>query len=144
MNFLKITTASLIILLTYKMNAQDLSSHRWKDRLLLVLTNNINDTVYQEQLIAFQQEEQGMKERQLIVYHITPNKFCTGMNGDGPWQASALYRSYKQTDGPFEIVLIGLDGGVKWRQTELLPCDKLFSIIDGMPMRRAEIQNKKN
>ena len=42
-------------------------------------------------------------------------------------------------DTAFEVILIGLDGGEKLRQTKVLETDKLFAIIDGMPMRRSEI-----
>ena len=41
----------------------------------------------------------------------------------------------------FEVVLIGLDGGIKLRQTKLVSLDKLFTLIDGMPMRRNELKN---
>ena len=40
------------------------------------------------------------------------------------------------------MILIGLDGGVKLRQTEMISLDKLFTLIDGMPMRRREIKNE--
>ena len=39
-------------------------------------------------------------------------------------------------------LLIGLDGGIKLRQNSILTKEKLFAIIDGMPMRRREL--KKN
>ncbi|MBT8185067.1 MAG: DUF4174 domain-containing protein, partial [Eudoraea sp.] len=38
----------------------------------------------------------------------------------------------------------GLDGGIKYRKTALLTMEELFSIIDSMPMRRAEMRKKKN
>ena len=44
-------------------------------------------------------------------------------------------------DVPFEISLIGLDGGIKLSQNEILTAEKLFGIIDQMPMRRIEVEN---
>jgi hypothetical protein len=51
----------------------------------------------------------------------------------------------------FEIVLIGLDGGIKLRQDSSPEKDNLFfadplaelyALIDGMPMRRAEMRRQ--
>ena len=37
-------------------------------------------------------------------------------------------------------MLIGLDGGIKLEQIQILSAEKLFAIIDGMPMRKREIR----
>ena len=58
--------------------------------------------------------------------------------------AEDLFKKFKKTKNGFEIILIGLDGGIKLRQNELLSTRKLFELIDGMPMRQAEIRNKGN
>ena len=44
----------------------------------------------------------------------------------------------------FEVILIGLDGGIKLQQTEILIKKDLFRIIDTMFMRRNEIIRNKN
>ena len=43
----------------------------------------------------------------------------------------------------FAIVLIGKDGGEKLRRTTLLPIAELFALVDAMPMRRAEMRERK-
>lgn len=42
------------------------------------------------------------------------------------------------------FILIGKDGGEKARCHDALDLEKWFTLIDAMPMRRAEIQNRKN
>ena len=42
----------------------------------------------------------------------------------------------------FEVILIGLDGGIKLQRTELLTKEDLFKITDSMPMRRDELTKK--
>mgnify|MGYP000892552319 CR=1 FL=1 len=42
----------------------------------------------------------------------------------------------------FEVILIGLDGGIKLRQTEVLTKEDLFNIVYAMPMRRSELSRK--
>jgi hypothetical protein len=43
----------------------------------------------------------------------------------------------------FSVVLIGKDGGEKLRRTTPLSPEELFAIVDAMPMRRAEIRERK-
>jgi len=133
----------IFLFLPMSINAQKLSNHQWKNRLVLVLTNDTTDANYQNQLKIFQTEKEGMKERKLLVYHITPTQYCIE-NDNKEWHnSSKLYTNYKQTNASFEVILIGLDGRIKLTQNEVLTTDKLFAIIDAMPMRRAELRRKK-
>lgn len=45
--------------------------------------------------------------------------------------------------GEFSIVLIGKDGGEKLRRNSLLTTRELFSMVDVMPMRRAEMRKER-
>jgi hypothetical protein len=45
--------------------------------------------------------------------------------------------------GPFQVLLIGKDGGVKLRSSEPVSMKDLFGLIDSMPMRRQEIESGK-
>lgn len=56
--------------------------------------------------------------------------------------SNELYSEYKTRNNSFEVLLIGLDGGVKLRQAEVLSNEKLFGRIDQMPMRRRELQRQ--
>ncbi|MDP5169171.1 MAG: DUF4174 domain-containing protein [Bacteroidia bacterium] len=125
--------------------AQDLATHRWEHRVLLVMVSDPSSPALLRQLAAWQSQAQGLKERKLVVYQLSPAQARMGLSPHGEWSApSTLYASYKQQESGFEVVLIGLDGGVKERRTELLPCEELFAIIDGMPMRRAELRKEGN
>ena len=41
-----------------------------------------------------------------------------------------------------QVLLIGKDGGVKLRSTEPVSTDELFALIDSMPMRRREMEER--
>ncbi len=77
-------------------------------------------------------------ERKILVYHILPERYKIGLKSEDKWEKNT---SLKILDVQFEVNLIGLDGGIKLSQKELLTAEKLFSIIDRMPMRRIEIEN---
>lgn len=53
-----------------------------------------------------------------------------------------LFSAYRVNKPAFTIILIGKDGGEKYRTNKILLPEKLFAIIDAMPMRRAEMRRK--
>ena len=124
-------------------SAQDLSKHRWENRLILLLTEDENNSTFQSQLAEFRKDLTGLNERRLIIYQVMPGEFKTGLNGDDKIKSDRLYNDYKKTDSGFEVVLLGLDGGIKLQQGELLQLERLYAIIDAMPMRRREIEGGK-
>lgn len=131
-------------------DAQDLSEHRWKNRLVLILMISQETATLKEQYKIFSKDVEGLRERKLVIYTLTPDQFSKtkyvkeDMVNTSWVESSNVFKRYKKEGNDFEVVLIGLDGGTKLRQTEILKNDKLFAIIDGMPMRRAEIRRKKS
>ena len=59
---------------------------------------------------------------------------------DGSDEPAAARSRFGVEDGAFATVLVGRDGGEKFRSTEPVPAEKLFGLIDAMPMRRREIR----
>lgn len=133
----------LFILFALTMNiiyAQNIKSHQWENRLLLVITDDNNSKIYKNQIRALKNNEIGLEERKLLVYQVKKDSYKIGFTKNNCWQKSnSLYKTY-QKNTPFEILLIGLDGGIKLRQSKLLNCKDLFSIIDVMPMRSNELR----
>ncbi|MCW8850661.1 MAG: DUF4174 domain-containing protein [Melioribacteraceae bacterium] len=119
--------------------AQDFSKHKWENRLVIIFTQDSNDSLYQKQLKELTNSKEDLLERRILVYHILPDIYKIGLNTENEWKD---HTNFKVKDIPFEISLIGLDGGLKLSQTEILTAEKLFGIIDQMPMRRIEIKNK--
>lgn len=124
-------------------SAQDLSKHKWENRLILILTDDENNSAFQSQIAEFRKDLTGLKERKLIIYQVMPGEYKTGLDGENKKKSGRLYNDYRKTDAGFEVVLLGLDGGVKLQQNELLPLEKLYATIDVMPMRRREMERKK-
>jgi len=134
---------TLFSLFMVNANAQNLSAHQWKNRIILILVNDTTSPELQAQLTEFRTHSAGMKERKLVVYQIQPNQFQRGLNTENQWiNSNKLHKKYKSDDNPFEVILIGLDGGIKLTQNDILTCEKLFAIIDAMPMRRRELRRK--
>lgn len=144
MNYKRILILFIMAAFSGNIYSQNFESHEWKNRLVLILVDETDNENYENQLKELKSNPDGLKERKVVVYHITPEKFKVGLS-DGEWQKSeTVYNRYKKTDSQPEILLLGLDGGVKLRANEFLSNQKLFDTIDAMPMRMQEMRRKKN
>ena len=123
------------------MSAQNLNEYKWKNRLILIFTQSSDSKNAEEQLNKLKKDTDGLKERKLKIIHSIPGEYQTVFPEISDWQNSDLYREMKQEKEKFEIILIGLDGGVKLRQTDHLTLSQLFQTIDSMPMRQAEMRD---
>jgi hypothetical protein len=121
---------------------QNLKKHLWENRILLILSSDINSDVFNSQIKTIKENSEGLDERKLVVYKVVPEDYELVHKNNSWINDTKIFNTYKRTKKVFEVVLIGLDGGVKLRQTKYLSPEKLFAIIDGMPMRRSEIKSK--
>ncbi len=143
MSYIKTFILVIMILNSAGMKAQDISDHKWENRLVLILTDQTDNENCRKQVEELKNHQDGVNERKILVYCITPESFKTGLS-DEKWQkAETVYNRYKKTDSQPEIILIGLDGGVKLRANEFLSAQELFATVDAMPMRRQEMKRQK-
>jgi hypothetical protein len=129
----------------FGLKAQDLDTHKWDKRVVLVISDNRKDNRVIDQLNEFRSNIAGMEERKLVVNQLLPGKWNNGLNSPSVWNESdnKLYQRYNSDNTEFAIILIGLDGGVKFRDKEPVTCKELFAVIDGMPMRKRELNNNR-
>lgn len=136
-----LTLLSLIFLFSSCMaqSTQPFASYQWSHRLLVVFTPDLEQSEYLTQQSDWEKVAEGFADRQLKIWIVTPET----IDGE-PIQATsdALYRRYGVMKDTFEVVLIGKDGGVKLKQNEALTSEKLFAVIDAMPMRRQEMRRR--
>ncbi|MDX1585632.1 MAG: DUF4174 domain-containing protein [Balneolaceae bacterium] len=138
----------MLLLLPFLMMAQgdprfELSEYRWENRLLLVFAPTQEHPLYKQQLDELNKEKAGMLERDLKVFHLFSEDASFG---DG-YQINSetvknLYRRYNADPNNYTIVLLGKDGTEKTRKSSLLTTEKLFTLIDSMPMRQREVRNQ--
>lgn len=136
---------SLILLLLLNISTimgQQISDYQWKNRLVILLTDSLDRELYQLQLKDLKTDLPGLKERKILIITLTPNYQITGIDNEIKKKADLNYKKLKKETDGFEVILVGLDGYSKLRQSKLLSHQELFAQIDRMPMRRDEI--KKN
>jgi hypothetical protein len=120
--------------------SQELSSRQWKNRVLLVLSENPNDPMVKQQVSLFSKDAEEMKERKLLLLQVFPEFYLMGGDSAIRRTSAEVYFDYKSAKKSFELVLIGLDGDEKMRRAELIRPQDLYAIIDAMPMRRYEMK----
>lgn len=86
-------------------------------------------------------ERDALAERDLLVgAMLVEGSAHLGDHSIAPEQVAALAHRYGVDPAAFAVVLIGKDGGAKYRSTDPITPDQLFGIIDAMPMRQREMR----
>ena len=119
---------------SFSLTAQEVipENYQWKNRLILLFAPDKANAVVRQQIAILTKKETEVTDRDLLYFLIVP----------GTPAADGLFRRYEADKKSFSLVLIGKDGGVKLRATELVPFERMAELIDGMPMRRAEMRRK--
>lgn len=118
--------------------------YQWKNRIILLFSPEQND-MYPQQLAIFSANQAGLKERDMVIFSIK-NQKVKGPDEKtyGKEEAEQLRKQYQVPNDAFSVILIGKDGTQKIKQNEILYTNKLFAIVDAMPMRRREILEEKD
>jgi len=129
------------------LNGQNLEQHEWKDRILIINAESEASKTYQNQIEELRNSSSALKERKLVIYQVIGNKyelvdFDTKEIKAGGKISENMGVDILTDTVPFEIILIGLDGGIKLRKADIIRKEELFNLIDSMPMRSSELRNK--
>ncbi len=121
----------------------DLSTFRWKNRLILLFGPKLGDPQYRQQVEALSQDAPGLEERDILVFHFLNQGGAFYQSKEiSPNSTQKLQKKYKIDPSTFTCILIGKDGGVKLRKEEVVQLNSLYALIDSMPMRQSEMRNK--
>lgn len=147
---MKLSLSLFIITLIsmHNLNAQSLESYQWKNRILIISSPSVSNADYKQQIVEFSNSSDELAERKMLVYEIIEDKFkiTNYLSGKNVLEWKKLKDKgleSNQNSDVFKVLLIGLDGGIKLEQNEVLKKEELFRIIDSMPMRIQEQYRKK-
>jgi hypothetical protein len=108
----------------------DLSTFKWKNRVLVLLAPSDHDPRLGEQQATATAAAAGFSERDLIV--------VAEIGTEG-----SLHRMCGTRVGDFQVVLVGKDGRSTLQWSKPVSSEVLFSVIDKMPMRRDEMRQQR-
>ena len=114
----------------------DLSELQWQNRIIVI--NNINHD--QQILKLLEQRQAELLERDIMWFFLSSGEIISNyphsIAADFAINVRNKYQLKEQ-----QVILIGKDGGLKSRFNEL-ELTAIFSEIDAMPMRQAEMRKK--
>ena len=136
----KSTIAFLLLVFVNGVTAQssleDLKRLKWSNRIILVSSDE-----YLEQIVhQFESQSSGIIDRDILWFSFQDDYIQTNYSGEIAKGFSSYINTRYFSEIKTGVVLLGKDGGVKGVADEL-NLRELFALIDGMPMRRAEIEN---
>ena len=120
--------------------AAELGDYRWERRPLLLFAPTNSDPRLVETLSRIDADRCDVLDRDMVVGVVVGEGTSTldGQVIDSE-QAQQLTGRYGVGDTDFTVVLIGKDGGGKWRVNDVPSLQTVFAVIDGMPMRSREM-----
>ena len=124
------------------MNAQNIESYQWKNRIVLLKSIATTKDLLQEQLQLFEVQTKAVEDREIIIFVLEADRVLNLKGKEVALSAAEITNKY-QLGGFQGVILIGKDGGVKWKEPFLVKPNTVFDIIDAMPMRRMEMEKEK-
>lgn len=112
-------------------------------RFVLLFSPDGQNQALLEQNKMLRQAHAGVTDRDMVVVQVVENnvEVMPSVPEKLP-EATALREAYHIQPDKFTIVLVGKDGGEKYRAQHAQAPAVLFNIIDAMPMRQSETHNK--
>ena len=120
-----------------------LERYTWQNRLLLIFAPSADDSRLRQQQQILASSEAELIDRDLVILRLLPdsepdidNQPAAGVDSD------SIYRDFAIEPGDFRLLLVGKDGTLKLSSDSPVSTARLFGLIDSMPMRQWEMQNK--
>lgn len=106
-----------------------------KNRVLVLYAPTIEHPEYLKQLKMLGNAEDGLQERDLVQVALTDKEINDGTH-------NFLQKALGVKRDEFNVILVGKDGGVKYRSDKATDVQEIFSTIDAMPMRQNEMKER--
>ena len=119
----------LIISTFISLNPDKNTSQNFRE--IILFANADDDKLLKKQLEILNSDPKGLAERDLKI----SVKIWVKDKG-------ITHQKFKIAKNKYALVLIGKDGGEKYRSFSVVTKQKLYSIIDAMPMRKYEMKNR--
>lgn len=122
-----------------------LESYQWQKRVLLVFTPSLDHTTFKQQKDIIEEHKAAMVERDTVVWTLVHGAtVLTETPSLSNLTSEEFYKKFHVMRDRFTVILLGKDGGEKLRKVDTVVGQKeLFTLIDSMPMRQLEIDERR-
>ena len=131
-----------VILISTTTMAQNLDAYKWENRILLLKVSDFSSGELKEQLKTLQHHPVELRNRDILIFIVTDDAVLDTLKRKTVLKSRQIIEAYGLKD--FQgLILIGKDGGVKMKESFVVNPKAIFSLIDSMPMRQAEMKRSK-
>ena len=121
------------------------------EHTLLIFSPHAEEKNYREQLALLQQEEEGLRRRDLLVWHVlcgsgnvtvwrsNTNEHFSPLNID----SQDLAERFSIMENKFRLILLGKDGTINLHLARPITAEELFILLD-IEMRRANQRRQRS
>jgi hypothetical protein len=121
-------------------SAIQLTDVEWKKRPLLLFAPQHDSVRLQQTQHRLHQNSCKLDDRDMIIAVIVgQGNSSIDQQAITLEYASTLRKQFGLSSDQFAVLLLGKDGGEKYRSYRLPDLDQIFALIDGMPMRQNEM-----
>jgi len=124
-----------------------LAGLRWDYRVIVVFAPDEQSSELHTQRAQLLDHFAQLRERDLLLIEVVADR--VGLDPAAPpnlleVSAAGLREHFGVDEGAFAVLLVGKDGQLKLFNTGLLSMDRLFGVIDAMPMRQLESRERRH
>ena len=121
----------------------DLAQFQWKNRLLFLFAEDANNPFFKNLQSQIRAQKAEVDDRDLIVFEV-PAQGPARMNTSplNKKEADSIRNHFAVPSNAFNLILVGKDGGIKLKRSDPVDLREVFGLIDSMPMRQREMQQK--
>lgn len=122
----------------------NIDDYQWKNRPVFVFAPSEGGNRYNAQLRQFQGRGDGLEDRDIVLF-LLPMQGNRSVDGSSLSNEASdfLWERFQVPREQFAVLLVGKDGGVKLRSDEPVSAQRLFDLIDSMPMRQQEMRRSR-
>jgi hypothetical protein len=102
--------------------------------VIILAADDTTNAEFQSQMQILQADPEGILERDLEIISLKQ-----ALESD---VLGSKYKEMSLSESGFRFYLRGKDGGIKYEDTRAVTLEKLYAIIDAMPMRRREMRER--
>jgi len=121
----------------------DMEQYRWQQRPLLIFAPTDKHPDYRKMLQAAQTHRTDFVDRDMVLIRVLADSVQAGETPLSARDVVYLRQSYDIASEEFRVLLVGKDGGVKLEAVEPVAMERIFTRIDGMPMRQRESRERR-
>jgi Domain of unknown function (DUF4174) len=125
--------------------AAPLAPYEWRYRPILVFAPSSDDVRLKEQAKRLRSAVAALKERDMIVLTVAGAGPILAEQAAPPQSdASSLRRAFGIETQDFTVVLVGKDGGEKFRSQAVVDPRDLVDLVNEIAPRREEVKRKRS